>query len=152
MQCKHRRFSQGLSTSVEAARRDTPVTITTTNIKSHKYQVTHEHFKHQLKDPTECILQPTRVFQHYSKPTTRTLYAPNLAHQNSGECKNANDNKTARKSLSQMTDTPCYCKSSVSLPPSQINFRTPPGRHRGIACDAPEPNRVTPPEKETNKT
>lgn len=34
MQCKHRRFSQGLSTSVEAARRDTPVTITTTNIKS----------------------------------------------------------------------------------------------------------------------
>lgn len=146
MQCKHRRFSQGLSTSVEAARRDTPVTITTTNIKS----LTNTSNTNS-KIPQNAFYNPQGYF-NTSKPTTRTLYAPNLAHQNSGECKNANDNKTARKSLSQMTDTPCYCKSSVSLPPSQINFRTPPGRHRGIACDAPEPNRVTPPEKETNKT
>lgn len=119
--------------------------------------ITHGHLKHQLQDPTACILQPTKVFQHYS-----ITYNPYFVYSqpgwppNSRKCKNANDHKpkTALKSLLPDEDSPLPLQKVQRLPPSfpdQFPYppRTPPTERH---CNAPEPNRVTPPEKETDKT
>lgn len=129
--CKYSEIHRGPSTSFQRCKTRQP---TAENIT-----ITHGHLKHQLQDPTACILQPTKVFQHKSITyNPYSVYSQPGWPPNSRKCKNANDHKpkTALKSLLPDEDPPCHCKkSSVSPHPSQINFRPPPGRHRprGIA-------------------